>query len=75
MSSTSRELRAVYGAFADKHWRHTVKWFTDNQNVVCIVQEKLLILSTDMPLALTLSYRALTVKFGALDLKLLMLLR
>ena len=41
MSSTWRELRAVYGvllAFANKLRGHTVKWFTDNQNVVRIVQ-------------------------------------
>ena len=41
MSSTWRELRAVIAvmqAFAKKLKGHTVKWFTDNQNVVRIVQ-------------------------------------
>ena len=41
MSSTWRELRAVFAvlqSFAEKLQGHTVKWFTDNQNVVRIVQ-------------------------------------
>ena len=40
MSSTWRELRAVFAvlqSFAEKLQGHTVKWFTDNQNVVRIV--------------------------------------
>ena len=41
MSSTWRELRAVFAvlqSFTEKLQGHTVKWFTDNQNVVRIVQ-------------------------------------
>ena len=41
MSSTWRELKAVFAvlqSFAKKLQGHTVKWFTDNQNVVRIVQ-------------------------------------
>ena len=41
MSSTWRELKAVFTvlqSFAQRLQGHTVKWFTDNQNVVCIVQ-------------------------------------
>ena len=41
MSSTWRELRAVFAvlmAYTEKLQGHTVKWFSDNQNVVRIVQ-------------------------------------
>ena len=41
MSSTWRELRAVFAvlqAFVEKLRGHTIKWFTDNQNVVRIVK-------------------------------------
>ena len=41
MSSTWRELKAVFlvlQSLAQKLQGHTVKWFTDNQNVVRIVQ-------------------------------------
>ena len=41
MSSTWRELKAVFlvlESLAQKLQGHTVKWFTDNQNIVRIVQ-------------------------------------